>query len=80
MLANFRSPHTSTIVQRLIDHGCIILGKTNTNEFAMEYSLIFRKNREYLPLTIDMLQCGELRCIWICSKSLEFKKDKATIK
>ncbi|CAF4119415.1 unnamed protein product [Rotaria sp. Silwood2] len=35
MLANFRAPYTSTIVQRLIDHGCIILGKTNMDEFSM---------------------------------------------
>ncbi|CAF1128169.1 unnamed protein product [Rotaria sp. Silwood1] len=35
MLANFRSPYTSTIVQRLIDHGCIIMGKANMDEFSM---------------------------------------------
>jgi aspartyl-tRNA(Asn)/glutamyl-tRNA(Gln) amidotransferase subunit A len=35
MLANFRAPYTSTIVQRLIDHGVIILGKSNMDEFAM---------------------------------------------
>ncbi|CAF1927941.1 unnamed protein product [Rotaria magnacalcarata] len=35
MLANFRAPYTSTIVQRLIDSGCIIVGKTNMDEFSM---------------------------------------------
>jgi len=41
MLANFRAPYTSTIVQRLIDHGSIIIGKTNMDEFAMGYALVF---------------------------------------
>lgn len=44
MLANFRAPYTSTIVQRLIDQGCIIVGKTNLDEFAMGYvGNIFKK-------------------------------------
>lgn len=43
MLANFRAPYTSTIVQRLIDHGCIIVGKANMDEFAMGYIIIFSK-------------------------------------
>ena len=40
MLANFRAPYTSTIVQRLIDHGCIIVGKANMDEFAMGYAAV----------------------------------------
>jgi aspartyl-tRNA(Asn)/glutamyl-tRNA(Gln) amidotransferase subunit A len=35
ILENFRPPYTSTSVQRLIDTGAVILGKTNTDEFAM---------------------------------------------
>jgi aspartyl-tRNA(Asn)/glutamyl-tRNA(Gln) amidotransferase subunit A len=35
ILANYRSPITATAVQRLIDAGATILGKTNLDEFAM---------------------------------------------
>lgn len=35
MLADYRSPYTATAVQRLIDAGAVILGKTNLDEFAM---------------------------------------------
>ncbi len=34
-LANYESPFTATAVQRLIDAGAIIIGKTNLDEFAM---------------------------------------------
>jgi len=34
-LENYRSPFTATAVQRLIDAGAIIIGKTNCDEFAM---------------------------------------------
>jgi len=43
MLANFRAPYTSTIVQRLIDHGSVIVGKTNMDEFSMGYTIVFEK-------------------------------------
>lgn len=35
MLANYSSPYTATAVQRLIDAGAVIVGKTNLDEYAM---------------------------------------------
>ncbi len=35
ILENFVSPFTATAVQQLIDAGAIVVGKTNTDEFAM---------------------------------------------
>lgn len=35
ILQGFRPPYTATCVQRLLDAGAILLGKTNTDEFAM---------------------------------------------
>ncbi len=35
MLAGWVSPYTSTVVQRCVDAGMVILGKTNLDEFAM---------------------------------------------
>lgn len=34
-LENYKSPFTATAVQRLIDAGAIVIGKTNCDEFAM---------------------------------------------
>lgn len=35
ILENFTPPYNATAVQRLVDAGMVILGKTNTDEFAM---------------------------------------------
>lgn len=35
ILEGFRPPYTATSVQRLLDAGMVVLGKTNTDEFAM---------------------------------------------
>ena len=35
MLADYRSPFSATAVQKLMDSGAIIIGKTNCDEFAM---------------------------------------------
>ena len=35
ILADFRAPYTATAVEKLIDAGAVIIGKTNMDEFAM---------------------------------------------
>ncbi|MFW6062415.1 MAG: amidase family protein, partial [Planctomycetota bacterium] len=35
LLARFKAPYTATAVQKLLDAGAVILGKTNMDEFAM---------------------------------------------
>ena len=35
ILAGYQSPYTATAVQRLLDAGVVVLGKTNCDEFAM---------------------------------------------
>ena len=35
MLDNFLAPYNATVVQKLINSGCVTLGKTNLDEFAM---------------------------------------------
>ena len=47
MLDNFIAPYTATIVQKLADAGCVMLGKTNMDEFAMGSS---NENSYYGPV------------------------------
>lgn len=35
MLRDFRAPYTATVVQRLLDLGAVVLGRTNMDEFGM---------------------------------------------
>ena len=35
MLAGFRSPYSAAVIERLTGSGCVFLGKTNLDEFAM---------------------------------------------
>ena len=59
MLREYRSPYTATAVQRLIDAGAVIVGKTNMDEFGMGSSTehsIFGPTRN--PRAIEYVSGG----------------------
>lgn len=35
MLENYFPPYNATVVQRLFDHGAVLIGKTNLDEYGM---------------------------------------------
>lgn len=35
MLSNYVPPYTATVVQKMLDRGAVMLGKTNMDEFSM---------------------------------------------
>jgi len=37
MLKGFKSPYSATVVQKLMDSGAVIIGRTNLDEFGMGY-------------------------------------------
>ena len=47
ILQGFRPPYTGTAVQRLLDQGAVVIGKTNCDEFAMGSS---NENSAYRPV------------------------------
>lgn len=51
MLENYESPYTATCVQRMLDAGCVPLGKANMDEFAFgsstESSAFHRTNNPW---------------------------------
>ena len=35
MLHGYMSPYTATVVRKLLNHGAVLMGKTNLDEYAM---------------------------------------------
>jgi aspartyl-tRNA(Asn)/glutamyl-tRNA(Gln) amidotransferase subunit A len=66
ILENYIPPYTATAVQRLLDAGMVMLGKTNTDEFAMgsstENSGYFTTHNPWDPDRVPWRQQRRLGC------------------
>ena len=62
MLHNYRAPYTATVVQRLLNSGAVLIGKTNLDEFAM--GLVGFYVHHIIYIVCDMQVTVGLRVLW----------------
>lgn len=66
MLENYQSVYTATCVQRMLDAGCLPMGKANMDEFAFgsstESSAFHRTNNPWDTERVPGGSSGRLRC------------------
>jgi len=56
MLHGYRSPYTATVVNKLLNHGAILMGKTNLDEFAMGWVCFIWLHTEISTHTHKLLE------------------------